>query len=155
MSQPYSQKVLEYFLNPRNIGSMENPDASATVANPQCGDEMTVFLRIGRREDGEEYIEDIKVQTYGCVAAIATSSMATELVKGKTLTEAMEISGRAIKEALGGLPATKVHCSLLADQALKKAIENYLAQNRAREDAEEENKQPQVGAPAPAAASPG
>jgi len=136
MSQPYSQTVLEYFLQPRNIGSMDNPDASATVANPQCGDEMTIFLRIGRRDDGEEYIQDAKVQTYGCVAAIATSSMATELVKGKTLKEAMEISGRAIKEALGGLPASKVHCSLLADQALKKAIENYLALKDAKQAAE-------------------
>ncbi|MBC7289334.1 MAG: iron-sulfur cluster assembly scaffold protein, partial [Armatimonadetes bacterium] len=132
MSQPYSQKVLEYFLNPRNIGTMDNPDAWATVANPQCGDEMTIFLRIGRRPDGEEYIEDARVQTYGCVAAIATSSMATELVKGKTLTEALEISGRAIKEALGGLPASKVHCSLLADQALKKAIHSYLARKNQR-----------------------
>lgn len=153
MSQPYSQRVLEYFLNPRNIGSMENPDASATVANPQCGDEMTVFLRIGQR-DGEEYIEDIKVQTYGCVAAIATSSMATELVKGKTLREAMEISGRAIKEALGGLPATKVHCSLLADQALKKAIENYLAQKSSGQDAKEEVEESQPVAGASAAARP-
>lgn len=154
MSQPYSQRVLEYFLNPRNIGSMDNPNASATVANPQCGDEMTVFLRIGRREDGEEYIEDIKVQTYGCVAAIATSSMATELVKGKTLREAMEISGRAIKEALGGLPATKVHCSLLADQALKKAIENYLAQKDSGQGPKEGCKESQLAVPASAAAGP-
>jgi len=127
MSQPYSKLVLEYFLNPRNIGCIEDADAQATVANPHCGDEMTVYLKIGRREDGEEYIEDVKVQTYGCVAAIATSSMATELVKGKTLQEAREISARAIKEALGGLPAAKVHCSLLADQALQRAIDNYLA----------------------------
>ncbi|MCX7599610.1 MAG: iron-sulfur cluster assembly scaffold protein, partial [Armatimonadetes bacterium] len=125
----------------------------ATVANPQCGDEMTVFLRIGRREDGEEYIEDARVLTYGCVAAIATSSMATELVKGKTLREAMEISGRAIKEALGGLPATKVHCSLLADQALKKAIENYLALKDSAQGGEDETGQPQLSAPAPAGTS--
>ena len=123
----YSEIVLEYFMNPRNIGVIEDADAKATVANPHCGDEMTIYLKIGRREDGQEYIEDAKIQTYGCVAAIATSSMATELVKGKTLEEARQLSAQAIKEALGGLPASKVHCSLLADQALQKAIEDYLA----------------------------
>jgi nitrogen fixation NifU-like protein len=127
MSQPYTKTVLEHFLNPRNIGEMENPDAVGTVRNPACGDEMTVYLRIGTREDGQEYVEDVKIHTYGCVAAIATSSMASELVKGKTLSEAIEISGRVIKEALGGLPAQKAHCSMLADEALKKAIEEYLA----------------------------
>jgi nitrogen fixation NifU-like protein len=121
MSQPYTKTVLEHFMNPRNIGEMENPDAAGT------GDEMTVYLRIGRREDGQEYVEDVKIHTYGCVAAIATSSMASELVKGKTLDEAIEISGKVIKEALGGLPAQKAHCSMLADEALKKAIEDYRA----------------------------
>ena len=130
-SQSYSKLVVEYFLNPKNIGVIEDADAQATVTNPHCGDEMTIYLKIGRREDGQEYIEDAKIQTYGCVAAIATSSMATELVKGKTLEEARKLSAKAIKDALGGLPASKVHCSLLADQALQQAIDNYLAK-RAR-----------------------
>lgn len=127
MSQPYTKTVLEHFMNPRNIGEMECPDAVGTVRNPACGDEMTVYLKISRHDDGQEYVEDVKIHTYGCVAAIATSSMASELVKGKTLDEAIEISGKVIKDALGGLPAQKAHCSMLADEALKKAIEDYRA----------------------------
>jgi len=116
----YNENVLDHFKNPRNMGEIENPDAEATVGNPSCGDVMKIMLKI----KGEK-IEDIKFQTMGCAAAIATSSMATELAKGKTLTEAKKITNADVAKALGQLPPIKIHCSNLAADALRSAIENY------------------------------
>ena len=120
----YSKKVLEHIKKPRNIGEIKNPDGVFEVGNPVCGDVMKVYLKIDKHE-GKEYIKDIKFQTLGCGAAIATSSMMTEMVKGKLLSEAEKISKEMIAEALGGLPMVKMHCSVLGVEVLKKAIENY------------------------------
>jgi nitrogen fixation NifU-like protein len=119
-AQAYSEKVMDHFLNPRNVG--EIPDASGTgnVGNPICGDVMRMYIKV---ENG--IIVDAKFKTFGCGAAIATSSMATELIKGKPITEALKISNQAVAEALGGLPAIKMHCSVLAEEALKAAIKDY------------------------------
>ncbi len=116
----YSEQVMDHFRNPRNVGAIENPDGTGKVGNPVCGDimELTIKVKEGR-------IEDAKFRTFGCGAAIATSSMVTELVKGKTIDEALEVSNKAVVEALGGLPPVKMHCSVLAEQALKSAIEDY------------------------------
>lgn len=116
----YNETVLDHFSNPRNMGKMENPNAEATVGNPKCGDVMKIMLKIDHNK-----IEDIKFQTMGCAAAIATSSMATELAKGKELAEAKQITNADVAEALGELPPIKMHCSNLAADALKKAIENW------------------------------
>jgi nitrogen fixation NifU-like protein len=120
----YSEKVLDHFNHPRNVGEMENPDGVGTVGNPVCGDVMRLFIKI-KEKDGEEYIEDAKFQTLGCGAAIATSSIATEMIKGKPLKDAVKLTNQAITEALGGLPKAKVHCSVLAADAVKKAVEDY------------------------------
>jgi len=117
----YSEKVMEHFKNPRNVGEMENPDGIGYVGNPVCGDIMELYIKV---KDG--IITDAKFKTFGCGAAIATSSMVTELVKGKRIEEALKISNKAVVEALDGLPAAKMHCSVLAEEALKSAIENYL-----------------------------
>lgn len=119
--QNYSEKVMEHFRNPRNVGEMENPDGTGHVGNPVCGDIMELYIKV---ED--DTIIDAKFKTFGCGAAIATSSMVTELVKGKTIDEALEISNRAVAEALGGLPPVKMHCSVLAEEALQSAIDDYL-----------------------------
>jgi len=116
----YSEKVLDHFKNPRNVGEIEDADAEGTVGNPVCGDMMTMYIKI---ED--EKIKDIKFKTFGCGAAIATSSMTTELAKGKTLDEAMEITKENVADALEGLPPVKMHCSNLAADALHEAIKNY------------------------------
>jgi nitrogen fixation NifU-like protein len=120
MSIQYGQIVLDHFIHPRNMGELEKPDGVGEVGNPVCGDVMKLMIRI---EDG--IISDIKFQTFGCGAAIATSSMVTELVKGKSVEEAERISNKAVVEALGGLPAVKLHCSVLAEEALKAAIDDY------------------------------
>ena len=120
----YSRKVMDHFLHPRNMGKMKNADVTAQVGNPVCGDVMKIYLKIGKK-GGKEYIKDIKFQTLGCTAAIATSSMMTEMVKGKPLDQAAKISNQAIAQALGGLPPVKMHCSVLAQQVLKKAIEKW------------------------------
>ena len=116
----YTEKVMDHFQNPRNVGEIESPDGVGEVGNPVCGDIMKIYLRI---KDGR--IEDIKFKTFGCGAAIATSSMVTEIVKGKTLDEAMAVTREAVAEALGGLPPNKMHCSNLAADAVHKAIEDY------------------------------
>jgi FeS cluster assembly scaffold protein NifU, Clostridium type len=116
----YSEKVMEHFRNPRNVGVIENADGVGEVGNPVCGDIMKIYLRI---EDNR--IVEAKFQTFGCGAAIASSSMATELVKGKTLEEAWEISNRAVAEALEGLPPIKMHCSVLAEEGIHSAINDY------------------------------
>lgn len=120
----YSKKVLDHFFHPRNMGEMKNPDGAATVGNPQCGDVMRMFIRVGQKR-GREIIKDIKFQTLGCAAAISTSSMATELIKGESLDEAVKLTNKVITESLGGLPLIKHHCSVLAEEAIKKAIEDY------------------------------
>ena len=117
----YSEKVMEHFRNPRNVGEIENPDGIGHVGNPVCGDIMELYIKV---KDGN--IVDAKFKTFGCGAAIATSSMVTEMVKGKSVEEALKISNKAVAEALDGLPTVKMHCSVLAEEALKSAIEDYL-----------------------------
>ncbi len=117
----YSQKVMEEFMNPQNMGKIEDADGVGKVGNPVCGDVMWIYIKV---RDGK--IVDVKFQTFGCVAAIATSSMVTKLVKGKTVEEALEITNRAVAEALDGLPPIKMHCSLLAEEGIKAAIEDYM-----------------------------
>jgi len=116
----YSEKVMDHFRNPRNMGEMENPDGVGKVGNPVCGDMMELYIKVEN-----DVITDVKFMTFGCGAAIATSSMVTELVKGKTLDEALNISNATVAEALDGLPPVKMHCSVLAEDALKGAIEDY------------------------------
>jgi nitrogen fixation protein NifU and related proteins len=116
----YTEKVMDHFTNPRNVGALPDADGIGTEGNPVCGDIMKIYIKVK-----DNRIEDIKFQTFGCGAAIATSSMVTEMVKGKTLDEAMDISNKAVAEALGGLPSQKMHCSNLAADALHKAIEDY------------------------------
>ncbi|HWQ89948.1 MAG TPA: Fe-S cluster assembly scaffold protein NifU [Desulfitobacteriaceae bacterium] len=117
----YSQKVMDHFTNPRNVGEIPDADGVGEVGNTQCGDVMRIYLDI---ED--DIIKDIKFKTFGCGAAVATSSMVTEMVKGKTIAEALEISNQAVAEALGGLPPQKMHCSNLAADAVHAAIKDYL-----------------------------
>ena len=116
----YSEKVMDHFMNPRNVGEIENADGVGTVGNAKCGDIMKMYLKI----DGD-VITDCKFKTFGCGAAIATSSMATELIKGHTIDEALKLTNSAVVEALEGLPAVKVHCSVLAEEAVKTAIADY------------------------------
>lgn len=116
----YSEKVLEHYQNPRNLGEIENADGVGMVGNPVCGDMMKITIKV--RDDR---IEDVKFKTFGCGAAIATTSMVTELVKGKMLEEALQVTNQDVVEALDGLPPVKVHCSLLAEEAIKAAIEDY------------------------------
>ena len=120
----YTDKVMDHFRNPRNMGTIDKPDGVGEVGNPICGDVMKIFIKVVKR-GGKEYIDDIKFQTLGCGAAIATSSMVTELVKGKALDEAVAISNKTVAEALGGLPAHKMHCSNLAANGVKAAIDDY------------------------------
>ena len=121
----YSKKVMEHFLNPRNKGKLEDADAVGRVGNPVCGDIMWVYIKVGKNKKGEEIIKDIKFKTMGCVAAIATSSMVTELAKSKTLDEAGMITRDDVAKSLGGLPPIKMHCSNLAADALREAIKDY------------------------------
>jgi nitrogen fixation NifU-like protein len=121
----YNKTVLKYFKNPKNMGEMKNPDSIGMAGNPICGDIMKIYLKIGKNKQNKKYIKDIKFQTMGCAAAIATSSMITQLAKGKTLEKAEKISNKDVAKKLGGLPPLKMHCSNLASNALKKAIENY------------------------------
>lgn len=116
----YSKKVLDHFMNPRNVGALENPDGYGKVGNPVCGDLMEMFIRVK-----EEKIDEITFRTFGCTAAIATSSMTTEMAKGKTLDEALKITRKDVADTLGGLPPQKMHCSNLAADALHLAIEDY------------------------------
>ena len=116
----YSEKVMDHFENPRNVGVIEDASGVGTVGNPVCGDVMKMYLKI---EDN--IIKDVKFKTFGCASAIATSSMATELIKGKSVDEALNITNKAVAEALDGLPPVKMHCSVLAEEAIKAAIEDY------------------------------
>lgn len=116
----YSEKVVEHYTNPRNVGEIENADGIGEVGNPICGDVMKMYLKIEN-----EVIKDVKFKTYGCGAAIATSSVTTEMIKGKTIKEALEITNEQVVEELGGLPPIKLHCSVLAEEAIKTAIADY------------------------------
>lgn len=123
--QKYSKKVLEHFTKPHNQGKMKNPDGVGTVGNPKCGDIMRLYIKVSKNKEGQEVIKDVKFETLGCGAAISTSSMTTDLAKGKTIQEAMEISNQSVAKELGGLPSAKMHCSNLAADALHAAIKNY------------------------------
>ena len=117
---PYSDQVMDHFMHPRNMGEIEDPSGVGEVGNPACGDVMRLYLKI---EDDK--IVDAKFKTFGCGAAIASSSMTTEMIKGKTIDEALKLSNQAVSEALGGLPPAKQHCSVLAEEALQAALEDY------------------------------
>lgn len=121
----YSEKVIDHFTNPRNVGEIENASGVGTVGNAKCGDIMRMYLDIS----DEGIIEDVKFKTFGCGAAVATSSMATELVKGKTIKEALSVTNKAVMEALDGLPPVKVHCSLLAEEVIHAALWDYAVKN--------------------------
>ena len=120
----YSEKVMDHFRNPRNVGYMADADGVGEVGNAKCGDIMTIYLKI--RDD---IIEDVSFETFGCGSAIASSSMATELIKGKPVAEAMQLTNKAVAEALDGLPPVKMHCSVLAEEAIKSALKDYYDKN--------------------------
>jgi nitrogen fixation NifU-like protein len=121
----YTEKVMDHFTNPRNVGEIENASGVGTVGNAKCGDIMRIYLDI----DENQIIQDVKFKTFGCGAAVATSSMATELVKGKSIYEALQVTNKAVMEALDGLPPVKVHCSLLAEEAIHAALWDYAEKN--------------------------
>ena len=123
----YNEKVMDVFKNPKNVGEIENPDGIGTVGNEVCGDIMQISLRIKN-----DVIEDAKFKTFGCAAAIATSSTATEMIKGMTVDEALKVTNKLVIEKLGGLPPQKIHCSVLAEEAIKKAIDDYRAKQAAK-----------------------
>jgi nitrogen fixation NifU-like protein len=123
--QKYSKKVLEHFTKPHNQGKIKNADGVGTVGNPKCGDIMRLYIKVSKDKQGVETIKDVKFETLGCGAAISTSSMTTDLAKGKTIKEALEITNKSVAEELGGLPSAKMHCSNLAADALHAAIKNY------------------------------
>ena len=116
----YSEKVMDHFMNPRNLGEIENADGIGEVGNAKCGDIMKIYLKVDKN-----IITDVKFETFGCGSAIASSSMATEMIKGKSIDEALKISNKAVAEALDGLPAHKMHCSVLAEEAIKAAVQDY------------------------------
>ncbi|MBI5206413.1 MAG: Fe-S cluster assembly scaffold protein NifU [Candidatus Firestonebacteria bacterium] len=118
--EDYSSKMMDYFMNPRNVGEIEDADGVGNVGNPVCGDIMRLYIKVK-----DDIITDAKFKTFGCGAAIATSSMVTEMIRGKTINEALKISNQAVAEALGGLPKIKMHCSVLAEEALRAAIDDY------------------------------
>ncbi len=120
----YSDKVMDHFRNPRNVGVIEDADGVGEVGNAKCGDIMKIYLKID-----DDTITDVKFETFGCGSAIASSSMATELIKGKPVSEAMELTNKAVAEALDGLPAHKLHCSVLAEEAIKAALKDYYDKN--------------------------
>ena len=121
----YSEKVMDHFRNPRNVGSIENADGIGEVGNGKCGDIMKIYLKID-----DNIVSDVKFETFGCASAIASSSMATELIKGKNLNEVMRLTNKAVTEALDGLPAHKLHCSVLAEEAIRAAVEDYCSKNQ-------------------------
>jgi len=127
----YGEKVLDHFKNPRNVGEMENPDGVGRVGSPVCGDVMELYIKVK-----DDIIVDAKFKTFGCAAAISSSSMLTEMVKGKSIQEALKISNKAVVEALGGLPPAKIHCSVMAEEAVKAAIEDYFKKSGKQEGTE-------------------
>lgn len=126
----YSKEVIKHFTKPKNMGEMKNPSAVGIFGNPVCGDVMKIYLKISKNKQGDEIIKDIKFQTMGCAAAISTSSMITELAKGKTLEQAKKITNKDVAKSLKGLPPIKMHCSNLATDCLKKAIEDWENKNK-------------------------
>ena len=128
----YSEKVMDHFTHPRNVGVIENADGVGEVGNAKCGDIMKIYLKIDN-----EIITDVKFETFGCGSAIASSSMATEMIKGKSIHEAMALTNKAVAEALDGLPAHKLHCSVLAEEAIKNALKDYYEKNNIPYDAEQ------------------
>lgn len=128
----YSEKVMEHFSNPHNVGEIENADGIGEVGNAKCGDIMKMYLKIDN-----EIVTDVKFKTFGCGAAIATSSIATDMIKGKPLAQALQLTNKAVVEALDGLPTVKLHCSVLAEQAVKAAIADYYRKNGREEEAAE------------------
>lgn len=126
----YSKKVIKRFKDPHNYGRMENPDGLGKVGNPVCGDVMWLYIKVSQNEAGEEVLEDVKFETFGCVAAISTSSIVTDIAKGKTIDEAININKDEVVESLDGLPPIKMHCSMLAVDALIEAIYDYLSKNK-------------------------
>ena len=122
----YSEKVMDHFRNPRNVGVIEDANGVGEVGNAVCGDIMKIYLKI----NSDEVIEDIKFETFGCGSAIASSSMATQMIKGKPVSEALKLTNQAVTEALDGLPPHKVHCSVLAEEAIKKAVNDYYENNK-------------------------
>lgn len=132
----YSETVMDHFRNPRNVGVIEDADGVGEVGNVQCGDIMKIYLKIK-----EGIISDVKFETFGCGSAIASSSMATEMIKGKPVAEAMALTNRAVAEALDGLPAHKLHCSVLAEEAIKKALQGYYERNGMSDEAAAAQKQ--------------
>lgn len=125
----YSEKVMDHFMNPRNVGKIEDADGVGEVGNAKCGDIMKIYIKVN---DG--IITDVKFNTFGCGSAIASSSMATEMIKGKHVSEALELTNKAVAEALDGLPAHKLHCSVLAEEAIKAAIEDYEKKKEAKSE---------------------
>lgn len=125
----YSEKVMDHFMNPRNVGKIEDADGVGEVGNAKCGDIMKIYIKVN---DG--IIKDVKFNTFGCGSAIASSSMATEMIKGKPVSEALELTNKAVAEALDGLPAHKLHCSVLAEEAIKAAIEDYEKKKEAKSE---------------------
>ena len=126
----YNKKVLQHFKSPHNFGKIKNPDGTGKVGNIICGDVMWMYIKIGKNKKEEEIIKDIKFETYGCVAALASSSIVTDLAKGKTIKQAIKINQKQMVESLGGLPPVKIHCSILAVDALLEAIYDYLIKNK-------------------------
>ena len=120
----YTDTVMDHFMHPRNVGEIENPDGVGQVGNAKCGDIMKMYLKIN-----DNVIEDAKFETFGCGSAIASSSMATELIKGKTIEDALAVTNKQVVDALGGLPAYKLHCSVLAEESIKSAVKNYYDRN--------------------------
>lgn len=127
----YSQTVMDHFRNPHNVGKMENPSGVGKVGNPQCGDEMVIYIKVENN-----VIVDVSFETFGCVAAIASSSITTDMIKGKTLEEALALSNKEVADKLGGLPPVKMHCSVLAEDGIKAAIDDY----KKREEEKNEQK---------------
>ena len=118
----YTEKVMQHFMHPHNVGVIENPDGYGKVGNPSCGAIMEIFIKVD-----DDKISDVKFRTFGCASAIASSSISTDMIIGKTVDEALKVTNKAVVEALGGLPAVKMHCSVLAEEAIKMAIEDYIA----------------------------
>ena len=129
MALPYSKKVIKHFNKPHNYGKMKNPDGLGEVGNMICGDLMKLYIKVAQNKQGKDIIKDIRFETFGCLAAIASSSILTDLVKGKTLQEALNFNRQEIVNELGGLPPIKIHCSVLAGDALTEAIYDYLLKN--------------------------
>jgi nitrogen fixation NifU-like protein len=144
MALNYGKQVMKYFLHPKNVGEIKNADGIGKVGNITCGDIMHIYIKVSKNKKGEDYIQDIKFKTLGCAAAIATSSVVTELAKGKTIKESMKITNQDVVNKLGGLPPVKYHCSLLSEDGLSEAIYDYLKKNKKAIPSELEKKHQKI-----------